>query len=175
MRPCKQPSAAGFTLIELIVGIVVLAISLVVITSFLAPQALKSVDPVYEVRSAELGSSLMNEILGKSFDENSDHTGGGLWRCGETGQLSCTAASDYGPDGESRAQYNDVDDYHTNGAFINIDDSLGIDLSDIYRNFWYRVSVDSSEHGINAAKRIDVIIRAPNGIDYAFSAYRWNY
>lgn len=175
MRPYKLPSANGFTLIELIVGIVVLAISLVVITSFLAPQALKSVDPVYEVRSAELGSSLMNEILGKSFDENSDHTGGGLWRCSETGQLSCTAASDYGPEGEGRAQYNDVDDYQTNSNFIAIDDSLGADLSDIYRNFSYQINVDSSEHGINAAKRIDVIIRAPNGIDYAFSAYRWNY
>lgn len=175
MRPYKQPSAGGFTLIELVVGIVVLAISLVVISSFLVPQARQSIDPIYEVRSAELGSSLMNEILGKSFDENSDHTGGGLWRCGETGQASCTAASDYGPDGESRAQYNDVDDYHSNGAFIAIDDSLGFDLSDIYRNFSYRVSVDSSEHGFNSAKRIDVIIRAPNGIDYAFSAYRWNY
>ncbi|WP_221075963.1 type IV pilus modification PilV family protein [Agarivorans aestuarii] len=175
MRPYKLPSANGFTLIELIVGIVVLAISLMVITSFLAPQALKSVDPIYEVRSAELGSSLMNEILGKSFDENSDHTGGGLWRCGDTGQLSCTAASDYGPEGEDRGQYNDVDDYHTNGNFITIDDSLGVDLSNVYRNFSYRVNVDSSEHGINAAKRIDVIIRAPNGIDYAFSAFRWNY
>jgi MSHA pilin protein MshD len=175
MRPYKLPLSSGFTLIELIVGIVVLAISLVVITSFLVPQARQSIDPIYQVRSAELGSSLMNEILGKSFDENSDHTGGGLWRCGETGQPSCTAASDYGPEGEDRGQYNDVDDYHTNGNFIAIDDSLGADLSDVYRNFSYRVNVDSSEHGINAAKRIDVIIRAPNGIDYAFSAYRWNY
>ncbi|MDO6686852.1 MULTISPECIES: type IV pilus modification PilV family protein [unclassified Agarivorans] len=175
MRPCKSYRNSGFTLIELIVGIVVLAISLVVITSFLAPQAVRSIDPIYQVRSAELGSSLMNEILSKSFDENSDHTGGGLWRCGETGQPACTAADSYGPDGETRSQYNDVDDYHTNGNFIAIDDSLGTNLANIYRNYSYRVAIDSSENGINAAKRIDLWIRAPNGADYAFSAYRWNY
>ncbi|WP_427980905.1 type IV pilus modification PilV family protein, partial [Agarivorans sp.] len=72
--------AAGFTLIELIVGIVVMAIALVVISSFLVPQARRSIEPVYQFRAAELGSSLMNEILSKSFDEQSDHTGGGLWR-----------------------------------------------------------------------------------------------
>ncbi|MGY5452042.1 type IV pilus modification PilV family protein [Agarivorans sp. MS3-6] len=176
MRPNQPlPLRAGFTLIELIIGIVVLAIGLVVITSFLAPQAVRSIDPIYQVRSAELGSSLMNEILTKSFDENSDHTGGGLWRCGESGQAGCTAASDYGPEGEARDQYNDVDDYHTGGAFIAIDDSLASGLADIYRNFSYQVSVDSSEHGASAAKRIDLVIKAPNGEGYAFSAYRWNY
>lgn len=178
MRP---KLAAGFTLIELIVGIVVMAIALVVISSFLVPQARRSIEPVYQFRAAELGSSLMNEILSKSFDEQSDHTGGGLWRCSEprpNGQAtSCTPASDYGPDAatELRQNYNDVDDYDTAGSFLAISDSMGVDLSQDYRNYRYRVAIDSSEYGINQAKRIDLWIQAPDGVEYAFSAYRWNY
>ncbi|WP_432460151.1 type IV pilus modification PilV family protein [Agarivorans sp. QJM3NY_25] len=169
----------GFTLIELVVGMVVMAIALVVISSFMAPLARRSIDPVYQIRAAELGSSLMNEILTKSFDQRSDHTGGGLWRCGEasapTASQICTTRANYGPDGESRAQYNDVDDYVTDGRYITIDDSLGVDLADVYRHYSYRVAIDSSEHGQNQAKRIDLWVRAPNSVDYAFSAYRWNY
>lgn len=172
---------AGFTLIELIVGIVVMAIALVVISSLIVPQARRSIEPVYQFRAAELGSSLMNEILSKSFDEYSDHTGGGLWRCSEAkpnGQATaCTAAGNYGPDTtmELRQSFNDVDDYYTAGQFINISDSMGVDLGQDYRNFSYRVAIDSSEYGINQAKRIDLWIQAPNGVEYAFSAYRWNY
>ncbi len=172
---------AGFTLIELIVGIVVMAIALVVISSFLVPQARRSIEPVYQFRAAELASSMMNEILSKSFDEYSDHTGGGLWRCSEArpnGQATaCTAASNYGPDTtmELRQSFNDVDDYATAGEYLSIADSLGEDLSQVYRNFSYRVAIDSSEYGINQAKRIDLWIQAPDGVEYAFSAYRWNY
>ncbi len=169
---------AGFTLIELITGIVVLAIGMVVIVSFLVPLARRGIDPVYQFRAASIGQSLMNEILSKSYDENSDHTGGGLWRCGETTvdePLACTASASYGNDDESRAYYNDVDDYSTNGEFIAIDDSLGQDLSDIYRNYTYKVAIDSSEQGESQAKRVDLWIKDPAGQTYAFSAYRWNY
>ncbi|HEX5793700.1 MAG TPA: prepilin-type N-terminal cleavage/methylation domain-containing protein, partial [Rheinheimera sp.] len=121
-------ASRGVTLIELIVGIVVLAIALSIITAILGPLYIKSADPWHQVRAAELGHSLMNEILGKSFDENSNRSGG-LLRCDEDGAENCsctatevvlafyrcTAGSDYfvfGPNGETRSQFNDVDDYH---------------------------------------------------------------
>ena len=53
----------GVTLIELIIGIVVLAISLSIITAVLGPLYIKSADPWHQVRAAELGQGLMNEIL----------------------------------------------------------------------------------------------------------------
>ena len=59
----------GVTLIELIIGIVVLAISLSIITAVLGPLYIKSADPWHQVRAAELGQGLMNEILGKAFDK----------------------------------------------------------------------------------------------------------
>lgn len=66
---------SGFTLIEIIVGIVVLAIALVVITGALGPLYKRSADPWHQVRAAELGHSLLNEIMARSFDENSDRAG----------------------------------------------------------------------------------------------------
>ncbi|WP_219598248.1 type IV pilus modification PilV family protein, partial [Aeromonas salmonicida] len=72
----------GFTLIELIVGIVLLAVALTGILGLLINQAPQAVDPVQQVRAAQLAQRLSGEILQKSFDENSDHNGG-RYRCGE--------------------------------------------------------------------------------------------
>ena len=55
--------ASGFTLIELVIGIVVFSIALVLFTSLMVPQAIRSVDPIFQVRASELGQSLMNEII----------------------------------------------------------------------------------------------------------------
>jgi MSHA pilin protein MshD len=71
---------AGFTLIEVIVGIVVLAIALTLITAVLGPLSQKSTEPWHQVRAAELGHSFLNEVMARSFDESSDRSGG-AYRC----------------------------------------------------------------------------------------------
>lgn len=68
----QQP---GFTLVELVIGIVVLAIALTIITGVLGPLYQRSTDPWHQVRAAELGHSFMNEIMARSFDEKSDKAG----------------------------------------------------------------------------------------------------
>ena len=68
MRSLKR----GFTLIELIVGIVLLAIALTGILGLLVNQAPQAVDPVQQVRAAQLAQRILNEVLQKSFDEHSD-------------------------------------------------------------------------------------------------------
>lgn len=110
----------GFTLIEFIVGIVLLAVALTGILGLLVNQAPKAVDPVQQVRAAQLAQRILSEVLQKSFDERSDHNGG-RFRCGETAGTpavtypACTDSASYGPDsGETRPyQFNDVDDYQT--------------------------------------------------------------
>ncbi|WP_026971498.1 type IV pilus modification PilV family protein [Aliagarivorans marinus] len=179
----------GFTLIELVIGIVVMAIALVVSISFLSPLARKSIEPIYQVRAAELGYSLMNEIFSKSFDENSDHNGGGQWRCGEqlngVDQPACTEPSNWGRDGdgddeEERNAFNDVDDYITAG-FVDISDSLNQPgLADLYRGYQYQVAVEElTIDGVVVdsalAKQLLLKIRAPDGSTFAFSLERWNY
>lgn len=87
--------SAGFTLIEIIIGLVVLAIALVVITGALGPLYQRSSDPWHQVRAAELGQSFLNEIMARAFDEASDKAGG-EFRCDaqvgaepEPGAASC--------------------------------------------------------------------------------------
>jgi MSHA pilin protein MshD len=144
----------GFTLIELIVGIVIFAVAMVSVVSFLQPQVKQGIDPIWQVRATSLGQSLSSEILAKSFDHNANLVGG-IQRCNES--VACTNSGNLGPEsGENRSTYNDVDDYNgldLSGA--NILNSLGqgntINGVSIYAGFRAQVSVfyDQNSDGIN--------------------------
>lgn len=72
----------GFTLVELVIGIVVFGVALVLISTTLFPMFAKSANPHYEARAAALGQAVMNQILARPFDINSDPDGS-RWRCDE--------------------------------------------------------------------------------------------
>jgi MSHA pilin protein MshD len=173
----------GFTLIELVVGIVVFAIALTLFTSLILPQSVRSVDPVFQVRAAELGQSLITEIASKSFDEKSDRTSGATI-C----DAACIGNVNLGDDGESRANFNDVDDYNNlNQPGASIENALGV-ATDLYAGFNVRVSVmyDADMNGIadednsgnlivTNLKLITVIVTTPNDENIIFSTFRSNY
>lgn len=186
----------GFTLIELIIGIAVFSVVMTIIVGLIAPQASRSADPIFQVRATELAQSLLNEILGKSYDEQSDRVGGRI-RCDErtgdqlsdtliAGASNCTAIASLGPDsGEGRDDFNDVDDYHGLSIFA---DSLGRDLDNQYQNYQLQVSIayDGNMNGTlnetglveleeRRAKRIQITVTLPNEESIVFSAYRSNF
>lgn len=183
----------GFTLIETIVGIVVLSIAFSIFTTLIYPLANQSAEQVHQIKAAELGQSMINEILSKAFDENSDMSGG-YYRCGEDqnndGEIkavdgeTCTATASLGLDNaETRKTFDDVDDYH---GIVNIEGSLGNDdsLADLYIGYKANVQVinDSDYDGDNdsadnnfTAKFITVTITTPQDFDFAFSVYRVNF
>ena len=184
----------GFTLIESIVVIIVLGIAMVTISSFLAPQVASSADPQYQNRSVALGQSLMNQILARGFDEHSDFEGG-LVRCGDAGEASCSATSELGTDGSEAtpAAFNDVDDYigcwYTDTTELACTSSPKYPLSNIldeniegsYANFRVEVSVfyDGNMDGIDdntigTMKRVDIQIFGGNN-RYSVIAYKGNY
>lgn len=186
MRSLKR----GFTLIELIVGIVLLAVALTGILGLLINQAPQAVDPVQQVRAAQLAQRLSGEILQKSFDEQSDHNGG-RYRCGETitGVTVPACSTRYGPDGEPAPYaYNDVDDFDTAGNwrdaswFTQTSSGIG---SDEYRNYQVKIAVSAVDFSdgtfksctapCSVGKRIDLQVRLPNQSVLDFSFYRGNY
>ncbi|MDP4537760.1 prepilin-type N-terminal cleavage/methylation domain-containing protein [Alkalimonas collagenimarina] len=180
LKPTQQQ---GVTLIELVTGIVVLAIALTLITSILSPLFVRSTDPWHQVRAAELGHSLMNEILARSFDEQSDRSGG-LLRCDEIalGAPACTSESNFGQDGaETRLLFNDVDDFDGFGVTGDaiISNILATELTDLYRSYQAEVTVyyAGGELGLDprAAKRIIVTIITPTDSRIEFSAYKGNW
>lgn len=181
------PKHAGFTLLELIVGVVVLGIALLMISSILGPMYVRSSEPWHQVRAAELGHSLMNEILARSFDENSSR-GTNLLRCNEAGAGSCIAAMPACPangmssatEEASRDLYDDVDDFHCfrgNGAAVS--NILNQSLADSYRNFQVEVFVSYAGADVGLpnqnAKRVDIRVILPSGDSIAFSSYKGNW
>ena len=169
----------GFTLIELIVGIVVLSISLAIVSTLIAPAEEKSADNVLQIKASELGQSMMNDITSRAFDHNSDMSGG-LVRCGEPadGSNDCTAEADFGPEtGEtSRSQYNDVDDFD---EFEDLVNSTGADLDGGYSEFIIHVSViyAGADLGLanDLAKRITVTVTTPLGTAIEFTSHKANF
>lgn len=183
---------AGFTLVELIIGIVVLAIALTMITGVLGPLYQRSADPWHQVRAAELGHSFMNEIMARSFDEKSDRADGS-YRCDAITEPTpstpwpCTDPTSFGPDaGETRISFNDVDDFHNFSATGDeITNILANALTGLYTN--YQVAIDVGYDGnfngqLNEvdpterlAKRVRVSVTTPSGEVIHFSAYRSNW
>lgn len=183
---------AGFTLVELVIGIVVLAIALTVITGVLGPLYQRSTDPWHQVRAAELGHSFMNEIMARSFDEQSDRADGS-YRCDALTEPTpvtpwpCTDAINFGPEaGETRISFNDVDDFHnfsaSGDAITNI---LANPLTGLYSNYQVAIDVayDGNFNGVmneadpaeRLAKRILVSVTTPSGEVIQFAAYRSNW
>lgn len=167
----------GFTLIEAIIGIVVLSIAFSIMVNLIYPRVEESADQLHQVRAAELAQSLLNEIQGRAFDENSDKVGSVL-RCGETGAPACTQTIG-SEEGSNRELFDDVDDYHN----LALEDSEGQDLSGLYQGFSLQVSVvnDSNYDGVsdtinyNTAKLITVSVTTPAGFTIDFSAYKVNF
>ncbi len=179
-RVCKT---GGFTLIETIVGIVVLAISFSVITRLIYPAVEQSADQVHQIRAAELGQSILNEIQSKAFDEKSDMAGGRN-RCGEN-SIDCTANILLGSElSESRSTYDDVDDYDDIDHGQDIEDSLGISsvIDELYTGYSIDVMVcnDGNYDGVcdsttDIAKLITVEVKTPTDFTITFSTYRANF
>lgn len=176
----RLPAAAerGFTLIELIITIVVTAIAFTALGIGLVAAVRDSVDPVVSMRAATLAQAYLDEIVGKQFDENGG--AGGVTRCDEAGQPACS--NSFGPDGgETRANYDDVDDYH------GLDETpprnvLG-QIESQYDGFRVQVSVAYAGNDFSASfgtpnrsvKRVTVTVSTPVSGSFVFASYRGNF
>lgn len=180
-------SIVGFTLIEMVMGMIAFSVVMTIVISVLAPQATRSADPIFQVRATELAQSLFNEISAKSFDDNSDRTGGNI-RCGDIGAATCTSPTLLGPEqiggiSETRVNYNDVDDYHgLSGVANSFGNTIIVNGENLYAGYTLAVVVfyDADFNGIDdnligQQKRIQITATMPNNESMVFSQYRSNY
>lgn len=180
--PVPDRVQGGFTLIELVVGLVVTAIALTYLSTVFFSAPARSVEPILQIRAAELGQALMDEIITKAYDEVTPL--GGMPPCSP-----CTPAAGLGADtGETRSLYDDVDDYHsycsTSPPYANVVDALGNAPPD-FANFRMSVCVsydgdyDGSADVSQNAKLVIVDIYPPpiSGVrqQFRFKAYRSNF
>ncbi|MGN2614116.1 hypothetical protein [Aliivibrio fischeri] len=171
----------GFSLISIVLSIIIMSAALLIVTTSLVPRSQHNAELMYSTKASELGAAVMDEIVGRQFDQNSGPNGG-LPVCELAKKPFCTSPRELGPEEgkDNRTLYNDVDDF--DGLSGSVKDVLGNDLAGIYPNFSISIEVfyDANLDGIpdtisGNKKRIVVDVTDPSGQHYVFSVIRGNF
>ena len=187
----------GYTLVELVIGIVVFGVAMVLISTTLFPMFAKSANPHFEARAAALGQAVMNQVLARQFDRHSDPNGS-QWRCGEDAE-ALLAQGIISPNPVPTCTPTPLS---ANEGFIATEDYIGCwgDLgscprthrgtldtliggtAEDYRGFTVEINVvydnstfDDSTGNSKLYKRIDLYVDTGNFGRYDFTAYRSNF
>lgn len=193
----------GFTLIEIIIGIVVLSIALTGGLSLLISQVDAYRDPLIKEKSVQIAKRVVHEIQIRAYDEKSD-IGGGIFRCSETvGGISlgvCSAEAEYGTDpGELMLDtLDDVDDFDTAKLCLKLsgsyscsdnnylpvvyffsdaaDEAAQKKYNDYYAGFLVKIEVVPAKISGHAdsAKKITVTVRQSDGLEIEYSFIKAN-
>lgn len=193
----------GFTLIEIIIGIVVLSIALTGGLSLLISQVDAYRDPLIKEKSVQIAKRVVHEIQIRAYDEKSD-IGGGIFRCSETvGGISlgdCSAEAEYGTDRGERMldTLDDVDDFDTAKLCPNLsgsyscsdnkylpvvyffsdaeDEATQKKYNDYYAGFLVKIEVVPAQISGDAdsAKKITVTVRQSDGLEIEYSFIKAN-
>ena len=190
----------GFTLIEIIIGIVVLSIALTGGLSLLISQVDAYRDPLIKEKSVQIAKRVVHEIQIRAYDEKSD-IGGGIFRCSETvGGISLGVCSaEYGTDpGELMLDtLDDVDDFDTaklcpklSGSYSCSENYLPVvyffsdaadeatqkKYNDYYAGFLVKIEVVPAKISGDAdsAKKITVTVRQSDGLEIEYSLIKAN-
>lgn len=190
----KRYQQQGFTLIEIVVGLVIGSIAMAGLVSFFFSQTARTIEPMLQVRAAKIGEALMDEALSKRYAEPTPVGGyppcSSLVECGvlgmDAGEFSVVAGEQI----PNRIAFDDVDDY--NGYCAKqwpIEDVLANTapvgssgrLKD-FQNYFMTICViyDDNYDGVSSgfqAKLITITIFPPAGAatPIEFKAYRSNF
>ncbi len=96
---------AGVTLVELVISIIILSIAMIALMNAFSLSMSTSADPLWRNKTLKLAQLYLDEILAKNYDHTTP--------VGGVPYVASPSCASLGPDGsETRATYNDVDDYH---------------------------------------------------------------
>lgn len=190
----------GFTLIEIIIGIVVLSIALTGGLSLLISQVDAYRDPLIKEKSVQIAKRVVHEIQIRAYDEKSD-IGGGIFRCSETvdGKSLGVCSTEYGTDsGELMLDtLDDVDDFDTaklcpklSGSYSCSENYLPVvyffsdaadeatqkKYNDYYAGFLVKIEVVPATISgkADSAKKITVTVRQSDGLEIEYSFIKAN-
>ncbi|MBY5993128.1 prepilin-type N-terminal cleavage/methylation domain-containing protein [Ferrimonas balearica] len=165
----------GFTLVEMVVGMVVLAIALVLMATLLFPLAERSALGVQRAKGAQLGQAVLAELAGRRLDQATPLGGGpvpGLTCCDDSPAVCAAAAADPSDPGswELLDRFHDFDD--------NADALLG---GERYDGFEVTIQITCQAPAAlgsdwrGGSKLAQVTILTPGGESLAFSQVRGNF
>lgn len=172
------PAQSGFTMVELIMTIVIMGIASVGIFSALSFGLAHQADGLPRAQAVALAQAYFDEIMAKRYDENS--AVGGL-PPSSVATTACSAPGSF-DDGESRAQFDDVDDYHSlddqppryaDGTTITAYASFRVQVSVRYVTAGEAISLGVAS--TSDAKVIDLTISSPTATGTRFFLVRANF
>jgi MSHA pilin protein MshD len=171
-----QKRQTGFTLIETVIVIVLVGAMMAGMTALFMNNVGNSHRPYLRQKALAVANAFMDEILRKQWNEATP-LGGGCVNAG----VSCAtgpSAVAIGSDGESRASYDDIDDYHGLNQSPP-QDSSGADMPG-YGGYSVDVSVvqpAANWNGVPAAnvRLITVSVTSSSNETIDVSAYRLNF
>ncbi|MEQ8857038.1 MAG: prepilin-type N-terminal cleavage/methylation domain-containing protein [Pseudomonadales bacterium] len=171
-----RTASGGFTLVELVVTMVVISIAVLGIGQALAFAFTHQSDGIWQTRSVALAETYIEEIMARRFDEATPV--GGVPPCAPAA-VPCSAV---GSDGETRAEFDDVDDYD------GLDEQPPLDMDGNprpeYARFRVQVSVgypDAAQvaafglDDASDAKLVTVTVTPPGEATMRFPILRANY
>lgn len=172
-----QKMQGGFTLIETIIVIVLVGAMMAGMTSMFMTNVGNSHRPFLRQRALAVVNAFMDEIQHKRWNECSPLGGGAI----NTGAGLCpdgvTAIPAIGTDGDTRATFDDIDDYHGLNQSPP-QNSAGVDMPG-YAGFTVNVSVVQPAGAWNTipaadVRLITVSVTSPSNETIAISSYRVN-
>lgn len=170
---------AGFTLVETIIVIVLVGAMMAGMTSLFITNVGNSHRPYLRQKALAVANAFMDEILRKQWNENTPLGGG----CVNTLSGSCPTgpgAVAMGVDaGESRATYDDIDDYNAITNQTPPQDSSATNMPG-YTGYTVNVSVTQPGAAWNGVPALDVrlitvSVTSSSNETIAVSAYRVNF
>ena len=177
VRSPKQLNS-GFTLVELVLTIVIIGIAGLGISTALSFGLQHQSDGLEFARSTTLAQAYIEEIMAKRYDETTPL--GGVPPC-SAATIACSNAINF-DDGESRAQFDDVDDYHNlvEQPPLNVDGSVRTAFAryTVAVQVNYASSAQVTALGLNDAtdaKVISVTVTPPAASPTTYSVVRTNF
>ncbi len=179
----RRRSSRGFTLIEIIVVIVLIGSMMAGMSTLFITNISNSHKPYLRQRALAVAVAFLDEIQHKRWNENTP-VGGGCVKTATT-CLSGIALAAIGSDGgETRVQYDDIDDYHgidgISGVF-NQTPPQSSDGSDMPGYAGFSVTVTVTEpagawHGVPAVdvRLINISVTSSSNETISLSTYRVN-
>lgn len=177
----RHKKQRGFTLIEIVVGIVVLAVALTIVTGVFLPQASKMTSPMYQIKATALGKSIMNQVLIRYYDDV-NISSGSFSPC-----TACTGVGSFGPELPELLThpdgFNDVDDYQ---VYCSTDPQTTLNrFTDEYPGYGINICVTNAANKFvpltpentnnNVAKRIELTVFMPNNETIMLTSFKGNY
>lgn len=147
---------SAFTLIEIIVTILVLAVASAALPAIYSNMVRGSADPVIQQQAITVAEAYMEEILRKSYEDPF---------VVETGGAEA---------GETRASYNDVQDYSALPANQNVRDQNNNPIAAL-AGYSVTVGVQAAVLSGVPALRVDVTVTHPVTGSISLSAFRTQY